>query len=121
MEKRGFTLVEIIVASLILVFTVAGMLFIFSSEKAALERAGRRIQAMDFARQTLEQLKNEVRADNWDTGTNDLRIHTEAPQALLGKLGANFAAQRGYVVTAGPAPIADSYRIVTVTVNWSEP
>ena len=121
MEKRGFTLVEVIVASLILVFTVAGVLLVFSSEKAALERAGRRIQAMDFARQTLEQLKNEVRADTWDTATNDLRIHTEAPQALPGKFGANFAAQRGYVVTAGPAPIADSYRIVTVTVDWSEP
>ena len=119
MEKRGFTLIEVIVASLILVFTVAGLLFVFSSEKAALERAGRRIQAMDFARQTLEQLKNEVRADRWDIG--ELRIHTEAPQALPGKFGANFAAQRGYVVTAGPAPIADSYRIVTVTVNWSEP
>lgn len=121
MEKRGFTLVEVIVASVILVSTVAGVLFVFSSEKAALERAGRRIQAMDFARQTLEQLKNEVRADTWDTPTNDLRIHTEAPQVLPGKLGANFAGQRGYLVTAGPAPIADSYRIVTVTVNWSEP
>ena len=117
MKKRGFTLVEVIVASLILVFTVAGVLFVFSSEKAALERAGRRIQAMDFARQTLEQLKNEVRADTWDAG--GLRVHDDGWQALPGKFAANFSGRRKYVVTSGPA--AGSYRCVTVTVDWVEP
>lgn len=117
MDRHGLTLVEVIIASLILVLTVAGLLLIFSSELGALGHAGRSIQAMHFARQTLEQLKNEVRADTWDTG--ELRIHTEAPQTLPGNFGANFAAQISYDVTNGPTP--DSYRIVTVTVEWTEP
>ena len=119
MEERGFTLVEVIVASLILVFTVAGVLFVFSSERAALERAGRRIQAMDFARQTLEQLNNEVRP-TWDQAGEPLRVQAWTGwTALPGKFGTNFSARRRYKVDAGPSP--DSYRIVTVTVDWSEP
>lgn len=125
MEKRGFTLVEVIVASLILVFTVAGLLFVFSSERAALERAGRRIQAMDFARQTLEQLKNEVRADTWLTGTLSAGTHnTEAFLSLSDyKLGYNFSGNRWYEVT-DRNPDADAeidYKEVTVTVDWDEP
>ena len=126
MEKRGFTLVEVIVASLILVFTVAGMLFIFASEKAALERAGRRIQAMDFARQTLEQLKNEVRADTWLTGTISAGTHnTEAFLSLSGyKLGDSFNAAREFTITdididsSGGDP---DYKSITVAVDWVDP
>lgn len=117
MNKHGFTLIEVIISALILSMTVGGILFVFSTEKGVVSHSGRRDEAMNFARQTLEELRNEVREDTWDTG--NLRIHQTPWNSLSGDFGTKFSGQRKYEVTAGPA--LDAYRAVTVTVDWTEP
>ncbi len=117
MDKRGLTLVEVIVAALILAVTTAGMLATFLMAKNAVARAGRQIQALESARQRLEVLKNEVRP-SWDDSGEPLEVHESSWEALAGELY-QFSGQRKYKVEAGPA--ADTYKKVTVTVDWTEP
>lgn len=126
MNRQGLTLVEVIVSTLLLVLTVGGVLFIFSIEKGAVTRTGRRMQAMDFARQTLEQLKNAVDANTWpNSGNLSGGEHTaETFLSLSGtELGDKFGGTREYTVT-DKNPDADAeidYKEVTVTVDWTEP
>ena len=136
MKKLGLTLIEVIIASLILSITVGGILYLFSTEKVVISRTGRRVEAMNFARQTIEQLRNEVRDDTWLVGTLSAGTHsTEAFLSLSGtELGDKFPGQgRSYTVTDIDADSGfDSdgngvktddidYKKVTVTVDWTEP
>jgi len=123
MNKYAFTLIEVIVSALILTLTVGGVLFIFTTEKGAVGHTGRRMQAMDFARQTLEQLKNKVGADTWDEAGQPLTVQDwTSYETLSGDFGTVFSGQRRYRVD--PLTGVDSstgYREVTVEVNWIEP
>ncbi|MBU4140989.1 MAG: type II secretion system GspH family protein [Candidatus Omnitrophica bacterium] len=126
MNKRAFTLIEVIVSALILTLATGGVLFIFSTEKGAVSRTGRRMQAMDFARQTLEQLRNKVGADTWPTG-GDISAGTHTTEAFLSlsgtELGDKFGGTREYTVT-DKNPDVDAgidYKEVTVEVKWTEP
>ena len=135
MNKYGFTLVEVIISAVILAFTVGGLLFVFSTESGVVARIGRRMQAMDFARQTSEQLKNEVRADKWPGVVGDVLFgsdtgitHTTEAFLPLGgsDLGDKFSGTREYTVTDKDADgdgtyEDDEYKQVTVTVQWTEP
>lgn len=127
MNMRGLTLMEVIVAALILAITVGGVLYIFSTEKGTVAWTGRRVQAMDFGRQTLEALKNEVGADTWpDAGDlaevtdKDVPLAPGEPSAFREK----FTGTRSYTVeniNADSAGDPVDYKSVTVTVDWEEP
>ena len=121
MNKLGLTLAEVIVAALILAITVAGVLFMLTSENIAVFRTGHNVQAIDFARQTLDELRNAVREDTWDTGFLSPGPHSTEPFLSLSgtELGDNFNATRRYDVQSGPA--LGSYREGTVTIEWTEP
>jgi Tfp pilus assembly protein PilV len=122
-NTHGLTLVEVIVASVILVITVAAVLLVFITEEEAVARAGRRMQAIDFCRQTLEELRNSVGADTWPT--NGL-LATGGPYAHslpLSELRDKFSGTRQYTVTDIDADIDGEidYKSVTVTVTWQGP
>jgi len=129
MNKQGLTLIEVIISALVLSIAVGGLLLVFSMEKGVISRTGRRVQAMDFARQTLEQLKNAVGADTWPA-SGDLSSGTHNSEGFLtltgdfGPGGKFAGAGRSYIVTnmdpdsSGGDP---DYKSVTVTVDWDEP
>lgn len=127
MNKRGLTLVEVIISALLLALTVGGVLFIFTTEKGAVTQTGRRVQAMDFVRQTLEQLKNEVGADTWEI--TDFVNGSYSPDLPSGCELKKFPYQgdptnsmRDYTISAVPGiPPNSGYKQVTVTVQWTEP
>ena len=142
MNKNGMTLLEVIIAAMILSVTVGGILFIFSTEKGVVARTGRQMIAVDLGQQTIEALKNEVGADIWLTGSlTAIGIATTVGQgewtdweALPGDLGDKFAGQgKRYRVTNIDADLnydsdnnADleddlDYKQVEVVVDWSEP
>ena len=146
MNKRGLSLMEVIVSALILAITVGGVLYVFSTEKGVVARTGRQVQAMDFARQTLEELKNAVSADTWPfsgtTGTpNSTRDDLGGLKADVtftdtldaGAFRDKFFGGRKYTVTnidadtgvdaegdGFPANDVD-YKMVEVVVEWEEP
>lgn len=123
MNKYGFSLIEVIVAALILVLTVGGILFVFSTEKGVVSRTGRKVQAMDFARQTLERLKNEVSAETWSAGGDLGQVGVAITEPLsAGEFRDKFNATRSYIVTnVNPDGGEVDYKSVTVTVEWEEP
>ena len=125
MNKHGFTLVEVIISALILALSVGGVLFIFSTEKGVVARTGRRIQAMDFARQTLEELKDEVGADTWPTGGRLGIVGVATPDLLpAGDFKDVFNGSRSYTVTDMDPNLSGGdpdYKSATVTVSWTEP
>ena len=137
-QKYGLTLIEVIISSLILSITVGSILYLFSTQEVVVARTGRRVEAMNFARQTIEQLKNEVRNDTWLVGTLSAGTHTIASEAFLSlsgtELGDKFPGQgRTYTVTdidadntfnsdgIGGTNDDIDYKKVTVTVDWTEP
>jgi len=142
MNKQGLSLMEVIVSALILAITVGGVLYIFSTEKGVVARTGRQVQAMDFGRQTLEELKNAVNVDDWPLETSGgtrpdqgrLAVGVGITAALdAGAFKDKFFGVRNYEVTnidadegvdaegdGDPANDVD-YKMATVTVEWEEP
>ncbi|MCQ9208804.1 MAG: prepilin-type N-terminal cleavage/methylation domain-containing protein [Omnitrophica bacterium] len=123
MNKHGLTLMEVIIAALVLSIAVGGVLYIFSTEKGTIAWTGRRVQAMDFGRQTIESLKNEVDATTWEQAGEPLTLQGETTwESLSGDFGTKFSGQRRYRVDSVPGIDPNTgYRSVTITVDWSEP
>ncbi|MBI3315513.1 MAG: prepilin-type N-terminal cleavage/methylation domain-containing protein [Candidatus Omnitrophica bacterium] len=115
---RGFTLVEVIIAALLLT-TVGAVLFV------AFTSAHRWTQpqnstAFSLARQTAENLYPAVRQSTWTSSGNPLSAgydSSAAPETVV--LDAN-SYQRSYKVKAvSPAGgTAKDYRKAEVTVSW---
>lgn len=129
MNKRGLSLIEVIISSLILALSVGCVLLVFSTEKGVVEGTGRDMQAMNFAREKLEELKNEVRA-TWENSGEPLDETDPgwtAWEALRGDFGpaGKFRGQgRRYKVrniNADGAGEPIDYKEVTVVVDWDEP
>ena len=135
MNKRSFSLIELIVAATILSLTVGGLLYVVTTEKVVVSRTGRKVQATEAARGILENLKNEVRADQWPGASGEpLEEGLEKFIGLTpGTELTKFSGQRKYIVNSVDADAAfDSdgdanpsndrdYKSVTVTVWWIEP
>jgi prepilin-type N-terminal cleavage/methylation domain-containing protein len=66
--KKGFTLVEIVVAVVILAICMAGISNLLISSKFYLRHSRCRTQAINLARFYLEELGMYVRADQWQAG-----------------------------------------------------
>ncbi|MFQ5680660.1 MAG: prepilin-type N-terminal cleavage/methylation domain-containing protein [Candidatus Omnitrophota bacterium] len=69
--KKGFTLVEIIIASLIMAVTIGGLFSVFVAGGRFVQRAQRRLRAFNVAQAEIEKRRKFVRIDTWDTA--DLR------------------------------------------------
>ncbi|MEW5758105.1 MAG: type II secretion system protein [Candidatus Omnitrophota bacterium] len=113
-SKRSLTLVEVVVAMVILVSVIAGLLATFTAGKRFALHAKYRLQAINIARGVLESLKDQVRADTWNTG--GLRVMDDVV----------LPAEREGIIN-----YSKSYRVenvdnstcrkVTVTVRWTPP
>lgn len=114
-RKRAFTLVEIMVAMIILVTSVAGILTAFLSAKRHILHAKRRLQAVQLGSQKLEDLYQYVRNDTWNNVTNKLYPGSYPSESIT--LDEINTYNRSYVVS-NMAP--NAYRKVTVTVQWNE-
>ncbi len=122
----GFTLLEVMVATLILVLVVAGTFAVCTAGERFVREAMHRTEALDFARQALEQLHDEVKAATWDSVNpgDPLSPGTHALLLPAGDLRDRWAGVRQYLVTDldwdGDSATAEAKR-VTVTVTWNEP
>lgn len=78
MNKKGFTLLEILIAALIMVMVMAGLTYVFLAGKGHLAHTRSRIQAAELGRLFLAPLQMDVRQDTWDQSPVD-----PAPNNLL--------------------------------------
>ena len=95
------------------------------------------MQAMDLARDTLEELRGKVDGSNWPEGNLSAAGNPHNTEGFLSmanyELGYEFGGTREYTVTnidASNAIDSDGdtdftndidYKAVTVTVQWNEP
>lgn len=132
--KKGITLVEVTVALMIILTTATAIFASFIAANNYTGRAKRRIIAINFGRQKLEELKPFVRQDTWNnaaTGdplTNGLAVTDDGDiddeptdwttyEPLPGTYNATWQMRRRYRVSSVGS---QDYRKVTVGLDWSE-
>ena len=106
-KNTGISLIEVVLAALIFSITSAGLFSTFSAQRIATERSERRLQAVYYARQVLEELRARVDQRNWDSGDLSIGTHNLSSGAF----------NAAYNVTQDPTGL----RRVDLTVSWNEP
>ena len=71
MHKKGFTLIEIIVATLILALVTTGLAYVFVAGKRHMLHIRSKIQAAELGRLFLASLQMNVRQDTWNQSPVD--------------------------------------------------
>ncbi len=115
LRKNAFTLVEIIVGSLILTLIVASFLSVALSIQRLNRRSLYRLQAINVARQVLEGLYQEVRQDTWNTSSNGLRQGQNISGGSFIVDDINYTAQYNVQYIA-----SNRLARVDLTVQWQE-
>ena len=122
-KQGGFTLVEVIVSLLILLATAAGIFASFVAAQNYVLRSKRRIAAVNFARQKLEELRPYVRQDTWTNSTSDANL-LYAPEASSQSysepifFSTAWTGNLNYTVTNTNNT---AYRTANLTASWNEP
>ncbi|MDP8289932.1 MAG: prepilin-type N-terminal cleavage/methylation domain-containing protein [Candidatus Susulua stagnicola] len=82
--RKGVTLVEVVVSSLILAIAFGGLLSTFVAVRKYITRANKRLIASDLVSQTLNDLYRAVRSDEWDVGApgGTYPLQTTAPGGI---------------------------------------
>jgi prepilin-type N-terminal cleavage/methylation domain-containing protein len=127
MNKRGFTLAEVVVATLILAVLAAGVAGAFWSAQHFLSRARHRVQAFNFAMEALDRLRGNYKYTDpqmiLTTTVSDADDHLESEIGTILR-GDEFLSLINHtlkydVIDTGAA--TDGYKQVTIKVNWNEP
>lgn len=123
----GFTLVEIMVAMIILAIVVAGVMASFVSSQRFITRSTRRLQAANYAREVFELLRDGVNAEYWSNLSVTDKLDTKDWTDCTADLGINltnlaaFGGQCQYKVISPAGQPVEGYRLVTVRIRWTEP
>ena len=122
-KQGGFTLVEVIVSLLILLTTAAGIFASFTAAQNYVLRSKRRIAAVNFARQKLEELRPYVRQDTWTNSTSGANFlyAPESSSQLYSEpfsFSSTWIGLLNYTVTN---TVNTASRMVSITANWTEP
>jgi len=125
-SAKGFTLVEIMIAMVILGLLAAGFFGVMTSGRYLVSRSKRRMAAYELARRQLEFRRSQVRADTWYSGAGPLAPGGWSAWGCSTTVG-NITYQsriRVDTVTAAQGctnpTTADCPRRVTVQVRWNE-
>lgn len=114
MGKKGFSLVELIVSTLIISILAAGVFGAFIGAKYVLNRARHRIQAFNFAKEVQDKLRSNYKYE-------DTAMDLETHQAL--DIGVATPGEMDPLVTSFTYDVSETpsaYKQVTVTFTWDE-
>ena len=114
MHKKGLSLLEILIATLILTLVITGLVGVFVSGKRLTLHSRARMSAGELGKFFLDPLENRVRQDQW--GNNCLSnnaICTDQPETLN---GIPYTAHYNTSDVLGPG----GPRRVTVNITWNE-
>ena len=77
MNKKTFTLIEIMVSAVILALTFGALLLAFVAAKRYVSRVNKRLVSVNLGREVLNSLYDEVRPEWDERGELDVRIHED--------------------------------------------
>ena len=137
--KNGFTLVEVIVATVILSLIILGMLSVFLAGNKHIIHTRERMTSAELGKLFIDPLAVDVNWNTWAMGAAGNALaegtsycdsvvgHTQnkncppAAQRILNNRGftATYITSRNPDSTAGDN--SDNLRRVTTTINWTEP
>ena len=116
--KSGFTLLEIIIATIILSVTILGLLGVFVSGNNWVLHFRERATSAELGRRFVDPLQMDVRQDTWATGRLRSGVIINPTERVNNK---DFIATYNIADAAGdPALAGTDLRRVTTTVNWTE-
>ena len=117
-QYKGFTLVEILVATILLALTVGGIANVFVASKRYIMHARLRMSGGEMGKYFLDPLQMNVRQDQWDTAEANAAANCLNSTPSAGCPAAQAGYTPGYTVTdvAGTGGL----RRVQLQVNWTE-
>lgn len=115
-NNRGFTLVEIVVSTVVLSLIIVGMLSIFVAGSKHLIHTRERMTSMELGKFFLDPMQMDVRQDTWDDLGNDL---TPVISPVTEQIINNREFSETHTVDANVA--GTDLRRVTTTITWNEP
>ena len=116
MTKRGFTLLEVVTATLIIVVLAAGMFGTFSAAQYIFNRSRHRLQAMNFAREAQDKLRA-----NYGYRDSQISVGSGHTESEIGTVIEGDMSGLNTVLTYDVSePSPNTYKEVTVRVTWTE-
>ncbi len=118
-NKKGFSILEVLVALIIMGLALLGMFSVFIAGRRYTERSRRKLTSINIGRKVLESLKDDVRQDTWDTGNLSAGTgYTVDPSILPERFLTYWDGTVYYDVSqVGTSNI----RQASITVRWNEP
>lgn len=118
LNKAGFTLVEIIVASVIFALTIAGLLSVFVAGSRHIIHTRERITSAELGKLFIDPLQMDVRQDTWDSNALGILAIPAVSETINNTpFTATYAAADSSTDTA---LTGTDLRRVTTTITWDE-
>ena len=115
----GFTLLEVIVSTILFALVIAGLANVFVAGRRSIMHSRSRMQAAEAAKLFLEPLYSDVRQDWWETNTSSLLWPgTHANSTTLNNINFNSTLN---VTEMNASPNTPQLRRATIQINWTEP
>ncbi|MFH1853990.1 MAG: type II secretion system protein [Candidatus Omnitrophota bacterium] len=118
MSKRAFTLIEIVISTLIVAILAAGMFSAFVATQYIFNRERHRLQAFNFAREVLDKLRSNTNYQYASLNMQEGTVYDETGIITSKAVDmANLTPSLTYEISGLDT---DPYKTVTVTVTWQE-
>lgn len=128
----GFTLIEILVAAVIMAITVSGIFAVFIASGRFVNRSQRRLSAINIAQAEIEKRRGYVRSDTWGDANDGANLGLTGGAWTASVAGPNILGaptQFHYMVALDPRfaiPVSittdnEKCRQVFMRVQWNEP
>lgn len=120
-KKSGFTLVEILVSSVIFALVIVGLLSVFASASKHITHTRERMAGTELGKFFIDSMQMDVRQDTWNSNGLDV---SATPVALTPQKLNNRDFSATYIVadgTSDTALVGTDLRRVTTKITWNEP
>ena len=119
-DRKGFTLIEIIVATLIIAALSGGLFGAFWGSQYLLNRARHRVKAYNFAMEALDKLRSNYNYLDGEMNVGSGYLASGIGCSIAGEMAALVPLPTDFTYDV-TEPQVNGYKQVTIKVHWHEP